>query len=339
MKKLISFFLIVAMVASFAVIGVNAAGSILMQDNFSTFFDDSESGLNPANWITDGNLFVVEDGWCKGYHEAVVNQSEYREEMNGNKCWSECSVAVDIAFFDFDSDGDDHKANLWWRDYVIDTEIDEVIDEESPIYELCFCIEARQVRLTSSLVEDGPIAVYDIPASFGEIKVDTNNPTIINLGMRIQQNKIYGYLNGEKVIDYTAPRTLGAQRPSPVLLVNGGMYIGFDNFTVATVDYPLFAADTAAPVDTDNNVGGNDPAPNEPKETEIVTKIETDTDTYGNTVTKVVSEVVTKAPADTNTNGTAGGTGAQTGDMAVIVAAVMIIALGSAIVVKKTTAK
>ena len=133
------------------------------------------------------------------------------------------------------------------------------------------------------------------------------------------------YFNDQKVITCTnVPADMGTIRKSPILLINKSCYIEFDNFVVATVDYNLFnETDTPAPVDPGNNGGGQQPAG-----TKVVEKIETDEN--GETV------IVTKVVADTNKNTpNASNGGSGTGDMIVVVAAVMAVSAAGAVILAK----
>lgn len=343
MKKIIALVMIAAMIASIAAVSTSAAGQILFVDTFEG------DALNPDNWLVDGNLFFVEDGWCKGWEDAVVNQSNFLEELDGNKKWLDNSCCVDAAFYEFDTDGDEFGAALWWRDYRWDPELEESVSHD--VYWVKLHLIARQVVIqVDSEIEGndtGIVATYDLPEDF-EIKIDPSNPTIVNLGMRVNGTQIDGFLNGEKVVSYTQKGTIpeGERYPSPIILWNiqPGMYMGFDNFTVATVDYPLFAADNVVtpPVDNggDENVtppadtnGDGATPPAEDNGDENVTPPADGKDESGN---QGGNDQHNK-PADTNqgSNSQQPSAGTQTGDAAVIVLAVMIVSLGTAALVKK----
>ena len=206
-----------------------------------------------------------------------------------------------------------------------------------------------------SFPTDSVVARYKIPDSIAE----EVGGGWFSIGMRCVNGVVSLYYNDIKLVDFPAYR--GAisftQRPSPVILLNGGCYCAFDNVTVSTPDYDLFnegAAAVVTPVDT-TPAGGDDSQPaNEPDETEkvIETKVETkvveDTNEAGEIVTRIETEIVTEEvvrPAPDTGNASqgggnqGGGTSARTGDAAIIVVAVMITALGAAIVVKKVTSK
>lgn len=57
---------------------VNAAGSILFQDDFSS--------EDLSKWMWDNTAFICEDGVCKGDPAAVVHQSAYVDGWCGMGC-------------------------------------------------------------------------------------------------------------------------------------------------------------------------------------------------------------------------------------------------------------
>ena len=177
-----------------------------------------------------------------------------------------------------------------------------------------------------------PIAEYVIPESEAPVLDPAGNSTF-NIGMRVSGGVISCYFNDQKVIDFNGYRgaTTCTQLGSPVILWNTNCHCTFDNVVVSTPDYNRFneSADAAAPA-------ANDGAGATEKVVETETRLVTDTD--GNTVVEVVTNEVARPAANTGA-ATTGGTAARTGDSAIVVAAVMIVALGSAIVVKKVFGK
>ena len=157
----------------------------------------------------------------------------------------------------------------------------------------------------------------------GTVKVGPDEePTTFSIGWRIQPGRIDCYFNDQKVITCTnVPADMGTIRKSPILLTNAACYIEFDNFTVATYDYNLFNEKPDENVNGGDNVNGGNA-------TEIVTAIETDEN--GETV------IVTKVVADTNKNTpNASNGGSGTGDMIVVVAAVMAVSAAGAVILAK----
>ena len=334
MKKLFSILMICAMLA--ALVAVPASAQIYVSDDFSTF--------NTNLWFEAG-YFEPVDGRLEGYSEAVVHSTLYENDgadgyLPCNTVWSQFTYQVDV-WCEPDRDGA-NSAGLWYANHqpLISGEATDR-DTYTVMYECNTSTVALLKNTVNPLDEDTTkvLGTYVVP---GEPGANINGDPI-NLGMKVEAGKITGYVDGVEFASYS-DATLGISL-SPLILWNNGCHVYFDNFKVGDLTelpYGNPTPDTTAGNGGDDTNGGNvptPPTPTTPPETEIITKIETDTDVEGNTVTKVVSEVVTKAPADTNTNKPAGGTGAQTGDMVVIVAAVMIIALGSAIVVKKVSSK
>ena len=334
MKKLISILMICAMLA--ALVAVPASAQIYVSDDFSTF--------NTNIWFEAG-YFEPVDGRLEGYSEAVVHSTLYESDgadgyLPCNTVWNQFTYQVDVCC-EPDRDGA-NSAGLWYANHqpLISGEATDR-DTYTVMYECNTSTVALLKNTVNPLDEDTTkvLGTYVVP---GEPGANINGDPI-NLGMKVEAGKITGYVDGVEFASYS-DATLGISL-SPLILWNNGCHVYFDNFKVGDLTelpYGNPTPDTTAGNGGDDTNGGNEPTPptpTTPPETEIITKIETDTDVEGNTVTKVVSEVVTKVPADTNTNKPAGGTGAQTGDMVVIVAAVMIIALGSAIVVKKVSSK
>ena len=332
MKKLFSILMICAMLA--ALVAVPASAQIYVSDDFSTF--------NTNIWFEAG-YFEPVDGRLEGYSEAVVHSTLYESDgadgyLPCNTVWNQFTYQVDV-WCEPDRDGA-NSAGLWYANHqpLISGEATDR-DTYTVMYECNTSTVALLKNTVNPLDEDTTkvLGTYVVP---GEPGANINGDPI-NLGMKVEAGKITGYVDGVEFASYS-DATLGISL-SPLILWNNGCHVYFDNFKVGDLTelpYGNPTPDTTAGNGGDDTNGGNEPTPptpTTPPETEIITKIETDTDVEGNTVTKVVSEVVTKAPADTNTNKPAGGTGAQTGDMVVIVAAVMIIALGSAIVVKKVS--
>ena len=174
--------------------------------------------------------------------------------------------------------------------------------------------------------------------------------------VKVEVGKLTCYVDGEPVIVADGYEVSGVGlSATPIVLWNNGCHVMWDNFWLGDLEeYPEKVV-TDAPVTTEAPV-----VTEAPQTTAIVTEIVTEyetkmaevtdeegnvvTDESGNKVTEVVTEVVTKIEEHVVTNAPAPDTGkqptnpqggAQTGDMAVIVIAVMVVCLGAAIVVKK----
>jgi len=333
MKKIFAVLMVCAMLcAAVLPTTVSADGMVLFQDDFKT--DENN------DWVWDGTLFEVVDGRLEGYAGAVVQHTNYIEDLDGNKMWGTgTSFAVDAMCLDDDRGNGTNGLYLWWADYFKLAHEDENIGRI--IYKFGYNFQEQKYALYVQYDGDEALEYapegenlefkYDAP----EYKIDVSNPGVIRLGMKIDNGVISCY-DGEKlIVAYNAERgTLcGTGAKSPVVLWNTDCYCAFDNFIVTTANYGLFGENkvqdtTAAPADDTTTAE---------ETTKVETKTVVVTDENGEAHTEIVTEIVTNAPKqDTNKNG--GNTnngGAQTGDMAVIVVAVMVASLGAAIVVKK----
>jgi len=340
MRKLITLALCAVMLASLFAVSSAAEGSILFQDDFSDGF------TNPNNWILEGNLFFGDDMSEPGnpclsaYADGVVCQMEYgREDTPTPRLFKDFVMSIDVCLRDFDRDGD-HEATLWWRERFLEIPDGEEPPEgyeEGPVYEYGVNFDNNFLFLTRDdtegyLVE---IPVTGVSAEDGWF----------NLGWRIVAGRMDFYFNGEKVGEFF-DEGLTSTLPSPVLLVNKNNFISFDNLIVATVDYDLFnegtvdtTVGTDAPVDstegTDAPVDNTDaPADNTDAPVDNTDAPADNTDAPADNTNAPVDD-----PADT-----VGTTGTQqpstsTGDAMVVVAIAMIVALGTAVIVKKVQAE
>ena len=352
MKKLFAIALSVVMLAAMVVpMTVNAAGVLLFQDTFDENLID--------NWMTVESHFECVDGHLEGYHDAVVHQSQYQEEYGddgaeGNKLWGAgTSFKVECWAYDSDSAGDNLRQGIWWADYF-----EQTFDNEGRItYTFYYNFVTDQFTLEGSfeksgldlfpdpddlpVVEEGaePLAGFSCvleSADAPDFKMDMNDADHYTLGMKVDNGVIYCYCNDKQIFAHQAERgaICGTEAKSPFLLWNIGLWCCFDNVQVATADYCLFgekAEDTQAP-------GTDAPVVTEPLTTKIEEVVVTEIGEDGEIVTRIETQIVTAAPqADTQNQPSGGNTtgGAQTGDMAVIVIAVMVAALGAAVVVKK----
>ena len=293
---------------------VNAAGSILFQDDFSS--------EDLSKWMWDNTAFICEDGVCKGDPAAVVHQSAY---VDGDAAWGvNIAYKVDVRVTDY-MDSTEIGPGLWFRDYnTTYDQQDEGEEDTGEVWWYEYDYISNSVILRGDHFENNKLEPVKVKLEDGIVKAGPDEkPTTFSIGWRIQPGHIECYFNDKKVIDYTnVPMTIGSVRPSPIVLWNNSCYIEFDNFIVSTPDYNLF---NEVPGDNGGNNGGNQQPGNA---TEIVTEYETND--KGETI------VVTKVVADTNANNpSANNGGSNTGDMIVAVAAVMAVAAAGAIVAAK----
>jgi len=252
MKRIITLMLCAAVLLSVAVTAVSSAGTLIHSDNF-------DNGFPPRNWIQGAFSWDKENGTIYGYNDAVVLQSQFNAPYN--KKWADFYASVDfqIKADDDRGDGQPTHVGLWY----CDTFTNEA-DTNGAVYEFRVCIQTGEAVLTktdsftykdenginqshtiSDVVIAGPTKV-----SVEKIEVGENAP-FYNIGFRIGDGIIQCYFEEELVFDLAydpndvkigdisqtgVDATLGSME-SPVLLLNGGNWIVFDNFEVWDVDY------------------------------------------------------------------------------------------------------
>lgn len=316
MKKVISLFVCLIMIAAMAISSVSAAGQILFKDEFNSMDN------NDWIWDPEATHFVVDNGVLKGDDTARVHQTEYRPDYDGIRLWDYFSCKVDVRITDY-ADSSSIGPGLWWRDYNTTFEQEDGGETETgEIWEFQYDQISNTCSLKSDYFTNNNIEPIVVEAP-GTVKVGPDEePTTFSIGWRIQPGRIDCYFNDQKVITCTnVPADMGTIRKSPILLTNAACYIEFDNFTVATYDYNLFNEKPDENVNGGDNVNGGNA-------TEIVTAIETDEN--GETV------IVTKVVADTNKNTpNASNGGSGTGDMIVVVVAVMAVSAAGAVILAK----
>jgi hypothetical protein len=328
MKKIISILIVCMFVASAAALCVSADGSILFSDDFNS------GVINEANWYP--GAFTVENGgplkspYADDWAGNHVLQTMYGTDNGSDRIYgANIAVKVDAwAFEDGGEDFDEHRIGIWWADCFTE----DVGGDGRIVYTAMLFYEGRTVQLfangegTASEYFDGQTLVgeWKLPDSV-EFEMDVSEPTVANIGMRINGAQIDVFFNNQKVISYTAPRM--GQFKCPVLLLNSGCHAGFDNFVISTADYNLFN-ESAEQAQNQQN------APAATEKVIETKKVVVGTDVEGNEITEIVTEEVVRPAAQTS-NGTTGGTSSATGDMAIIVIAVMIISIGGAIVAVK----
>ena len=339
MKKILSLILCAVLLAAIVPMTASAAGILLFNDQFNTLEQD--------NWMADVSLYECIDGHIEGYSQAVVLQSQFSEDYGGNKMWGDgTAFKAETWCYDDDAGHGENELKLWWADYFGGT-----WDNESRIvYYFGYNFGTHKVVLRADYVGpdaeqyyvNGESSVEIFSKDYREIRQDLANPEHFTLGFRVNKGIITYYINDELIYTHQAERGLmcGTEGPAPLILWNTGCYCGWDNVQVATADYDLFNEGTVTePAVTDPaQTDPASPVTQAPDTTAVVEKVVTEVGEDGEVVTKIVTEIVTNAPAaDTQKQPDSGNFsgGAKTGDMAVIVIAVMIAALGAAVVVKK----
>jgi hypothetical protein len=336
MKKAISIIIAsVLLVCMILPLAVSADGSVLWTEDFSS--------VKENDWIWDGDLFFIENGRLEGWAEAVVHQSNFLVDRGAPRRYKECAFKIEACGLeDGGRDADSHYLGLWFADYISPYGSDDA--DGQIVYTWGYEFETRTVRLGASFGDAGedfkpadyddtkPVFEFVIPESEAPV-MDVSGSGKFTIGMRLSGGVVSCFLNDKKYVDFPAYRGAVSftQLASPVILWNTNCHCTFDNLVVSTADYNLF-----------NESSNPAPAP-VPSVTETEKVIETKkvvvgTDAEGNEITEIVTEEVVRVAASTG-NGNSVGTASATGDMALIVAAVMIVALGAALVVKKVTSK
>ena len=348
MKKLFAIALCVMMLcAAILPMTVSAAGMILFHE---TFDEPIES-----NWIWDGSLFECIDGKLEGYCGAVVHQGQYEDEDGNNKVWGpEFAMKIDCWALDDDAGNGENWLGIWWADYLSDMNEEDgdgrivyFVRYDFLDHKPHFCVvfegDGGKAIGDNFIEEEGEYSIDYPIEGFPEQKMDLSNPDKVTLGMRVAGGYIYAYVNDQLVLTHEAERgtDCGKDSKCPILLWNIGNYCRWDDMYVSTADYDLFNEGTipTGPAATDTQAAtesGEVPATKAPETTKIEEVVVTEIGEDGEVVTKIETVIVTNAPApDTQKQPTNPQGGAQTGDMAVIVIAVMAVALGAAVVVKK----
>ena len=376
MRKKIVFLLCAVMIlAMLAPAAVSADGMILWEDDFSSKDPANWLWDPPANLFDVENEKV--EGWAEcvvlqsNYTPSTGGTKRFKE-----CAWKVEACALEDGGRDDDThylgvwwadylnpagdpnvDNDGQIVYEWGYDF------------EKGILQLTAAFDgaATAYEPASGYTRGEPVFTVEVPASEAPV-MDPSGNGAFTVGLRISGGVISGFMNDKKYMDFNAYRgaTTGTELGSPVLLVNRNCHCTFDNVVVATPDYNLFneSADAQQAVGnggTSNNgqgagnsggSGGNSGnAGNGGTKTRIETTIDSEIVTHsrvigvdenGNEITTIESEIVTvigsREVADTDGSGSSAGRGGSaTGDTAVIVIAVMIVALGSAIVVKKVS--
>ena len=359
MKKIISTILVSVMIVS--MLAVSASATKFITDTFDDY--------NEEIWSEDA--YAVIDGCCEGFHEAVVHQTQYEPNEDEEPRFLEAitcprTFTTGTDFLIEEDTSENPACGLWIADTYL---AGEGLADDRNIFSFMYDANTSTFKLlmnttdttlkNEDLEPDAKEKVLGEWADPRELGQNMTNQKWINIGMKVEVGKLTCYVDGKAVITAIGNEVADVGKdPTPILYWNNGAHIMWDNFWIGDLaEFPDEVV-TEAPVVTDA------PVVTEPQTTAIVTELVTEietkmaevtdeegkvvTDESGNKVTEVVTEIVTKyeehvvtnAPAqDTQKQPTNPQGGAQTGDMAIIVVAVMVVALGSAVVVKKVNAK
>ena len=363
------------MFAAMLIPAASADGVILFSDDFESDELDGTKWIIPGTAFEPAQGGPTNSGYLQDWAGSHVLQSAYGETATVLRTYG-ADVAFKCDAWMLDDGGKgwtNHRVSLWWADYFTESG-----DEGRIVYEVRVLYEDRAVQLTaygegggtSYFAEETVLAEWKLPDS-EPLEMDEYKPTVFNIGMRINGAQIDGFYNDQKVVSFTAPRA--SEWKSPLLFVNTGCWCGIDNFVAATAGYNLFNESADAQQASGNggtsnngqgaadqgsaggNSGGNsgNASGNGGTKTRIETTIDSEIVTHsrvigvdenGNEITTIESEIVTvigsREVADTDGSGSSANRGGSaTGDAAVIVISVMVVALGSAIVVWKKTSR
>ena len=340
MKKILSILLVAVMLVSAVCVSVSAEGYYLQErfTNGGATFDSNF--IAGATWITD-------DGKLIGYSDARTFMSRYD-----------------------DSDGVFNNTMLTWLEYDVEIQVWADADEnagDSRDYSLAYCndnLVVADIEEDRSFISfgydfvNGEFYLSKVLGGGGEedqlvarVAKEIKGDEFNKLGMTVTRGRIRGYFNGELIIDFVDTADtyrIAKEINSPFLFWNTSNFFQVSSVDVASPEYiypaglaPVTTAETTNGGNNGNNGGNNDPANttnsgnnNNPPATSVVTSVVTNDKGETEIVTKVV-----EVPADTNKNGSSVNNSTKTGDAAIIVAVAMVVALGTAIVVKKVNVK
>ncbi len=346
MKKILTVMLAVAMLASLACVSTSA--QVRLVDKFDAWVEggfwlgSSENTYQQLSIIDDidGDSMLVSPPEARVHQGHFTGTDDNVGYGNGNGTITTGTfwVTVYTTIIDSDTAG----AGLWWKNTYPEVEEGEKSETFTVKYfpgdsSVVFRHEAENL----SGDEEQIVVKWTDPKQRGE---NASDMVPVVLGMRVDAGKISAFVDGQCIGSYEDP-TIGS-KPCPVVLWNDGLQVYWNDFTVGDLAELPLNDPKPNPGPDDSTAAPNPDTTVAPPVTKVETKVEqvTDengnavTDASGNAVTQVVTEIVTVPSADLN-NGASGNGGAQTGDMAVVVLAVMITALGSAIVVKKVSCK
>ncbi len=340
MKKILSILLVAVMLVSAVCVSVSAEGYYLQErfTNGGATFDSNF--IAGATWITD-------DGKLIGYSDARTFMSRYDDSdgvfNNTMLTWLEYDVEIQVWADADENAGDSRDYSLA---YCNDNLVVAGIEEDRSFISFGYDFVNGEFYL-SKVLGGGGEEDQLVARVAKEIKGDEFN----KLGMTVTRGRIRGYFNGELIIDFVDTADtyrIAKEINSPFLFWNTSNFFQVSSVDVASPEYiypaglaPVTTAETTNGGNNGNNGGNNDPANttnsgnnNNPPATSVVTSVVTNDKGETEIVTKVV-----EVPADTNKNGSSVNNSTKTGDAAIIVAVAMVVALGTAIVVKKVNVK
>ena len=256
MKKILSLFLALVMVASMAAVAVSA--EIMYEDEF----EDED-----FDWSFWGGIgkFVVEEGKMSGWEDAKIGQSRYNwlngiaevETTDEWPCQREFTEWIDVNV-DEGGIGDAYSSGFWIQDggnlkrgYSPSRTVYTVLyyaqdGPENGPYEYSFV----QLASDDTMKDKRPDKPYGDHV-YGRlylpeyITYDDGEPVSgfnidgdpVRLGVRFGRGNITAYANG-KIVASRDYETIGTLY-TPILVQNGNCYVEFDNYCLATYDHDV----------------------------------------------------------------------------------------------------
>lgn len=327
MKKFISLFLATMMIATLAVINTSAV--VLFRDDFTEELDDGDK------WFYGAFVQEPDKGYVEGYSEAVVLQSYYDNTegvtaQQGN-VWDTFSAQSEIVLVEDEFDGNLFVGH-WYANYA--TTLDENGEEDPALSQETYYFiynwsenKFALLRDTMNIDDEDPEKVLFVQDSSVQYKLGDT----VKLGTRVDEGKISCFIDGQFLFSYEK-EGIGLYK-SPFIVWNSGFHVQVNSVVVGTPDE--LALPGSDVVDPGNNEGGDpvvDPNPVDPGNkdgNDAGTPVDGNNNGGSNNAN----------PADTsNKPASSSNGGGKTGDVAAIVAVAMVVALGTAIVVKKVRA-
>ena len=273
MKRIVTLFLAVVMIATVLSVTAGAKGKLIYSDNF-------DDGFRPKNWLTDRETCHFEwdkkYGYIQGYSDAVVLQSNFGTK--NNKWWAKGYISIDFAILDFDDanlpnpsenpEENKHYVTLWYTDLMEKGEAVNDPKQRGALYEYSVEIETGKATLHKTYnnfkyTDDygiGQIGNVDAVIAEGQIDetIEFGNDNWYNIGWRIDDGKIECYFNGKLIMSSSVAdgnvkygntyadavdATVGSEK-SAFVFINNGNWIALDNFEVWTPDYDFVVVDS-----------------------------------------------------------------------------------------------
>lgn len=273
MKKLLSIILAAMMLASSASMAVSA--KVLFEDDFERTGEDTEEDLAKDDfWGGIGAFFIEEielddggaEGVMHGYEQAKIGQSVYKHDTAPgrdaafvpydvdpeSRCYKEFTIWTDVQLLEEAIVGPFH-AGFWLTD--VSDLLAGYVDSRT-IYNLVYCAksgdeeEGNVKTAYAKLYSDNPQKDKDYPDNvYGELDLPEAGAEnedgefvpgfnldgeAVKLGIRYGQGNITGYANGKIVASYNY-ETIGLEA-TPIVYMNSGCYVRFDNFGLGTYD-------------------------------------------------------------------------------------------------------